>query len=158
MDSVTPGHGRSVIEGLEAALLKAPGFRNESNGRPLVYGYVRSRRERPNYLTVCRSALERYCQHERLRLCTVFTDLGVSDEAMTRPGLTGLCDVLRLPDSFAAVLVSVKHLSPVDRIAEHLAQQLRDTGARLLFVRPEVSKATAGAVNGPCKRLPEWWQ
>jgi len=61
----------------------------------LVYGYVRSREKLPNYVAIYRRALERYCQHERLRLCTVFADLAIGDEVLTRPGLTGLCDVLR---------------------------------------------------------------
>ena len=155
---VSPGQWHSAVQALEAALFKSSGFRDESSDQPLVYGYVRTCQEQPNYLTICRRALERYCQRERLRLCTVFTDLGVGDEVLIRPGLTGLCDVLRLPDSFASVLVSVKHLSPVGRVAEHFARQLRDTGARLLFVRPEQTKTTADAATGPCAWFSEWWQ
>jgi hypothetical protein len=158
MDEVSPGQWHESVQALEAALFKTAGFRDDSAGRPLVYGYVRSRQGRPNHLAVCRRALERYSQRERLRLCTVFTDQGVGDEVLTRPGLTGLCDVLSLPDSFAAVLVSVSHLSPVGRIAEHLVQQIRGTGARLLFVRQKAAKATAGATREPCARPPEWWQ
>lgn len=155
---VSPGQWHNAVQALEAALFKSAGFRDESDGQPLVYGYVRACRERPNHLTICRRALERYCRRERLRLCTVFTDLGVGDDVLIRPGLTGLCDVLRLPDSFAAVLVSAKHLASVGRITEQLARQIRDTGARLLFVRPEETKATADTAAGTCVRLPEWWQ
>lgn len=158
MDEVSAGQWHSAREGLEAALFESAGFRDESKGQPLVYGYVRSRQERRNYLTICRSALERYCRRERLRLCTAFADLGVGDEVLTRPGLAGLRDVLCLPDSFAAVLVSANHLSPVGRVAEYLAQQVRGTGARLLFVRQVASKTTAGASSGPSNQLPDWWQ
>jgi hypothetical protein len=158
MDDVSPGHWHETIQALEAALFQSAGFRDESDGQPLVYGYLRSRQEQPNHAAICRRALERYCQRERLQLCTVFADLGIGDEQLIRPGFAGLCDVLRLPDSFAAVLVSVNHLSPASRAAEHLAQQIRSTGARLLFVRQETAKATAGVASGPCRRLPEWWQ
>jgi hypothetical protein len=161
MDEVSPGHWHEAVQALETALFKSAGFRDESDGQPLVYGYVRSAERRPDYVMACRRALERYCVRERLRLCTVFADQGVSDEVLIRPGLTGLCDVLRLPDSFAAVLVSVNHLSPVSRVAEHLVQQIRGTGGRLLFVRQGTNRATAGmssVASGPGSRLPEWWQ
>lgn len=158
MDDVSPGQWHEAGQALDTALFKSARFRDESDGQPLVYGYVRSRQEQANHLTICRRALQRYCQRERLRPCTVFTDLGIGDEVPIRPGLTGLCDVLRLPDSFAAVLFSINHLSPHGRVAEHLGQQIRGTGARLLFVRQDAMKATAGAESGPYKRLPEWWQ
>ena len=161
MDEVSPGQWHEAVQALETVLFRSAGFRDESDGQPLVYGYLRSASRRPDYLAVCRRALERYCQRERLQLCTVFADLGIGDELLTRPGLTGLCDVRRLPDSFAAVLVSVNHLSPHGQVAEHLVQQIRGTGARLLFVRQAANTATAGAfrmTSGSCARLPEWWQ
>jgi hypothetical protein len=82
----------------------------------------------------------------------------MTDGALIRPGFTGLCDVLQLADSFAAVLISDKHLSPGWLVADHLARQIRDTGARLLFVRGTVTEAPAAAMSRTCAQLPEWWQ
>jgi DNA invertase Pin-like site-specific DNA recombinase len=158
MDDISPGQWQGAVQALETALFQSAGFREESAGQPLVYGYARSCGQRPSVIAFCRRALERYCERERLRLCAVFADLGIGDEELTRPGLSGLCDVLRLPDSFAAVLVSVNQLSRNGEIAGRLGQQIRDTGARLLFVRPGADTTTAGASSVACGRLPEWWQ
>lgn len=135
----------------------AAGFRAESADHPLVYGYVRSRLREPNHLMVYRRALESYCWQERLRLCLVFADHGVRDDIAVRPGLTGLCDVLSLPDSFAAVLISLTHLSRDDRRAVELMTRVRDTGARVLFLRP-TTRHTCGHTDSRSAQLAEWWQ
>jgi hypothetical protein len=158
MDDLSQGQWHEAVQGLETAVFQSAGFREKSAGQPLVYGYARSRGQRPGVVAICRRALERYCERERLRLCAVFADLGIGDEELTRPGLSGLCDVLRLPDSFAAVLVSVNQLSRNCEIAGRLGQQIRDTGARLLFVRQGTDNDTAGASKAAGARLPEWWQ
>jgi hypothetical protein len=158
MNAIDPGHGSQAGHPLATALCTPAGFRTESAHRPLVYGYIRSSRQRQPHITVLHRALNTYCRRERLRLCTIFADLDVADDAARRPGLTGLCDVLRLPDSFAAVLISAKQLSPNSHIAENLAQQIRGTGARLLFVLPDTTTAAAGPATGLCAQLPQWWQ
>lgn len=143
--------------------LGPPCFREESGIRPLVYGYVRSRERRPSYVLACRRVLSRYCMQENLRLCAVFADqgeLGTEADGDGRPGLTGLFDVLELPDSFAAVVVDLRHLSPEPDISHHLAQRLRETGARMLVVRDSGRAmysryvANSGSVH-PALR---WWQ
>jgi len=151
MDNVRPGQGRAP----DAALVTSAGFRDESGGQPLVYGYLRSA-QRSDRLTAYRRALERYCRRERLRLCAVFTDHGVGGDMLVRPGLVGLCDVLRLPDSFGAVLVSVSNLSRDNSLAAQLMQQIRGTGARLLIVRQPTRDA--GGKSPPCAQPPEWWE
>ncbi len=150
---------------LEQTLTQPPVFRAESASRPLVYGYVRSVTYRPRYVEACRRALERYCRKEKLSLCGVFTDHGIPADRVVRPGLTGLCDVLRLPDSFAAVMVRAEHLSSDEQIAKLLAEQVRATGARLLFVRPHSTCAELPASgvaalpgSGAYAGLPQWWQ
>ncbi|MGQ0839093.1 hypothetical protein [Actinokineospora sp.] len=78
-------------------------------------------------------------------------------DQIQRPGFNCLCDVLRLPDSFAAVVVDAGHLSPDAEIAAAVVGQLRSTGARLLTVR-----ATPTADLHPPQFsdgvVPEWWQ
>ena len=150
---------------LEQTLTQPRAFRAESASRPLVYGYVRSATYRPLYVEACRRTLERYCHKEKLSLCGVFSDHGVPADRVVRPGFTGLCDVLRLPDSFAAVMVRAEHLSSDERIAKLLAEQVRATGARLLFARPHSSCAEPSASSssalpgsGAYAALPKWWQ
>jgi hypothetical protein len=156
------------LKTLELALQQSR-FREESANRPLVYAYIRSATYRPLYIEACRRNLERYCRKENLLLSAVFTDHGVPADRVVRPGFTGLCDVLRLSDSFAAVVVTSEHLSTDSRITKLLADQVRAAGARLLFIRSRKSarepssmdgRSNASAVpgSGPCASLPEWWQ
>jgi len=159
MDGIDPETWQLHARALQQALFQAPGFRNESDGRPLVYGYVRSAHRRPAYVAACKRALARYCRRERLQLCTTFADQEVASDATTRTGLSGLCDVLRLPDSFAAVLVSPYHLSPDANVAALLLKQLRATGARLLVVHPHPEQQPHNDVvtEHAGSQLPEWW-
>jgi hypothetical protein len=147
MDGQQANQWQAQNRALHGALFSASPFRQESGGQPLVYGYVRSSRRWPDYPAACRRALERYCTREHLHLCAVFTDMGMADNAVIRPGLAALDDVLRLPDSFAAVVVSTGHLSSDRTVAEVLVRRIRGTGARLLCVRQP---------HG-CN-VPQWWQ
>ncbi|GAA5126066.1 hypothetical protein [Haloechinothrix salitolerans] len=122
---------------LERLLSTPPIFRSVPTGRPVVYGYIRSSHRRARYVRACRRVLERFCWQERLRLCGVFVDYGIAGDVVIRPGLSGLCDVLRLPDSFAAVTISAAHLASDATIADALTHRLRATGARLLVVHPK---------------------
>jgi hypothetical protein len=122
-----------------------------------VYGYVRSTKRRPSYIRACRRVLERFCESERLRLCGVFTDQGTDPDTVVRPGFTGLCDVLRLPDSFAAVVIDVRHLSLNAQVAALLARQVRGTGARLVQARKPQRLADSSVVAHGCA-VPQWWQ
>lgn len=142
-----------------SAWLGPPGFRDESGIRPLVYGYIRSRERRPSYVLACRQILTRYCARENLLLCAVFVDQGTRGTKVDgdgRPGLTGLYDVPEFPDSFAAVLVDLRHLSPEPDIAHHLTQRLRDTGARMLTVRDAHPHTAANSTA--VYSVPRWWQ
>lgn len=146
-----------------SASLGPPCFREESGFRPLVYGYVRSRERRPSYVLACRRVLTRYCVQEDLLLCAVFVDHGTHETEVDgdgRPGLTGLSDVLELPDSFAAVMVDLRHLSSEPEVAHCLAQRLRETGARILTVR-EAGRATVSpctaANSESVYTVPRWW-
>jgi hypothetical protein len=155
MDSIDPETWQLHAQTLQQALFQAPGFRQESDGKPLVYGYVRSVQRRPAYVAACKRAIQQYCHRERLQLCTTFADQEVPGDRLTRSGLAGLLDVLRLPDSFAAVVVSPYHLSDDANLAGQLIKQLRATGARLLVVR---SRSGCAPAAGTDDQLPEWWQ
>lgn len=162
MDGQRAGAWYCPVEALEQVYAESSSFRAESSSFPLVYGYIRSSARRPSYARACRRVLARFCQAERLRLCTAFIDQGFAPQSVTRPGFVGLCDALRLPDSFAALAVDVRHLSPDMAVAATLVGQVRDTGARLLLVRPPLGTTGLAAVSRvgtqPCTSLPQWWQ
>lgn len=145
MNNVNAGQWHDSVQALETAVFRSAGFREESGGQPLVYGYVRSASRQSRHLAACRRSLERYCQRERLQLCTVFTDTGTG-KAKSRPCLAGLCDVLRLPDSFAVVMVGIGHLPPDGRVAEQLIRQIPRHG-RTAAVGPSHCRCTESAVR-----------
>jgi hypothetical protein len=161
-----PAEVRTRLKALERALSQQSTFREASGSRPLVYGYLRSATYRPLYAEACQRALARYCLREKLLLSEVFIDHGAPADLVVRPGFTGLCDVLKLPDSFAAVMIKAEHLSTDMRITRLLAEQIRATGARLLFVHSRGSTAAEPSStdspplpgSGAYAGLPEWWQ
>jgi hypothetical protein len=130
MDELTPEQWRKRLCELEDAIF-TPAFRDAPDDPPLVYGYVLAVQRYPTYVTRCRRSLERYCHQWRLRLCTVFAD---QEDSLQRPGFTGLCDVLRLPDSSGVALLHHRHLSPDPATAALLLQRIQRTGARVLLV------------------------
>jgi hypothetical protein len=66
------------------------------DGKPVVYGYIRTREPRPSYVMACRRALARYCDAENMRIGQVFVDQAVADDMLLRLGFSALADVLRL--------------------------------------------------------------
>ncbi|MET8763033.1 hypothetical protein [Lentzea sp. NPDC004782] len=146
-----------AFQALQQTCAQPPRFREESGCDPLVYGYVRSTERRRSYIHACRRVLLGFCASERLRLCGVFIDQGVGPDSVVRPGFTGLCDVLRLPDSFAAVVIDTRHLSLDTQVAALLAQQVRSTGARLVLVRKPRGETASATTPNDCV-VPQWWQ
>jgi hypothetical protein len=133
MDELTPEQWRIRMRELDNALF-TPAFRGDPSQRPLVYGYVLGVRRYPTYIARCRRSLERYCWQQRLQLGTVFADQDIAVDALQRPGFAGLCDVLRLPDPYAAVLLHARQLSPEPTVAAELLHRIQLTGARVLVV------------------------
>ena len=104
------------------------------------------------------------------RLRVLLVDDSADMRALMRGILGGLGvrDVVDVADAeacFAAMRDAPPDLAfidwlmePVDGVAEYLARQIRDTGARLLVVRPQQPEAVVGGAAGPSAQLPEWWQ
>jgi hypothetical protein len=65
----------------------------------LVYGYVRSPFERPEYLAGCRDALASWCAREGWNLGAVFTDIASAVDVDGRLGFRGLLDAEVPPGS-----------------------------------------------------------
>jgi hypothetical protein len=148
---------QTQFQALQQTYAQPPRFREESGCDPLVYGYIRSTERRPSYVRACRRVLVRFCASERLRLCGVFIDQYTALDAVVRPGFTGLCDVLRLPDSFAVVVIDTRHLSLDAQVAALVAQQVRSTGARLVLARKPQGVTDSSAATRGCA-VPQWWQ
>jgi hypothetical protein len=123
-------------------------FRAESDNHTLVHGYLRTTIARGSFVRGCQRALRMYCERNRLRLCSVFVDRLADPSQVDAPGFGGLCDVLSLPDSFAAVVIDAAHLSPDQAVRAVLARRLTATGARLIIARdPQTQGRDPG--NGP---------
>lgn len=106
--------------------------------QPRVYGYVRMAKPEPDGTAELEAELTAWCEREGWLLCAIFRDIGVSAEALIRPGLAAALDVLALPDSYALVVLDGGHLSTLGVVAKRLRSAVRRTGARLL-VRDENS-------------------
>jgi len=105
---------------------------------PLMYGYIRSSLERPEYVAACRETLEQWCARAGWNLGGVFTDVGGSLDSVDRIGFRGLLDALGLPNAAGVVLVDGAHLSPRPEIVTSLARQIRRTGASILVMDGEL--------------------
>ncbi|MFF0149136.1 resolvase-like protein [Amycolatopsis sulphurea] len=112
---------------------------------PAVYGYVRTAVFDMAYADGCTDLLRDWSQREGWRLGGVFRDLGVLGSVLERPGFTGLLDVLRLPDSTAALVLTNRHLSDSNSVAAHLTQTIRRTGATLRVLADVIE------ANGVCE-------
>lgn len=134
---------------LEHSLRFPPIFRAEPDEKPVMYGYVRSRAQRPEFVAACQDVLTCWCCDEGWHLSTVFTDIGASSGELERPGFAALLDVLMLPDSYGVVLVGPTHLSNERAVAGLLAQAIRFTGAKLCFLSGEVPLTMTSRL--PCR-------
>ncbi|PPK66215.1 hypothetical protein CLV40_111179 [Actinokineospora auranticolor] len=149
MDGLTPEDLARRLASLGRDVTLPPRFRADSSHHTLVYGYIDATGRRPDFGRACRRVLEDFCRRERLRLCGVFVDRDLTPGQIQRPGFTGLCDVLRLPDSYAAVAVDAGHLFTDSSTAAALTNRLRGTGARLLLARgPSPSTASQPPTRG----------
>lgn len=110
---------------------------------PIVYGYVRTNKPYPEYVAACADLLTWWSTSRGWRLGVVFRDDGVGSTTKTRPGFTGLLDVLRLPDSAHALVIDQTHLSGTAKIARQLTADVRRTGATVRVLTDELAGMTA---------------
>lgn len=99
---------------------------------PLVYGYVRSSLDRPNYVADCQEAIRQWCAREGWMVGAIFTDVGAALDSTDRLGFRGLLDALHLPQAAGAVILSAAHLSSRTDIAVNLVRQIRATGSAVM--------------------------
>jgi hypothetical protein len=82
-------------------------------------------------------------------LGTVFTDWGVDDTALARPGFASLLDVCNLVGSHGVVVPARSHLSSHEDTLAVLERQIQRTGVRLV-VAAEIT-----ACGGPSPSPPD---
>ena len=98
----------------------------------VLHGYVRVVRGDVGRAEAHKFGLWEFCRANGFMLGTVFTDWGVEDSEVARPGFSSLLDVCRFVGSEGVVVPAKTHLSPHDRTLETLMFQLRRIGARLI--------------------------
>ncbi|RZS45092.1 resolvase-like protein [Herbihabitans rhizosphaerae] len=101
---------------------------------PLVYGYVCSSLDRPDFIGSCKDTLADWCVREGWRLGGVFTDVGAPQESVDRVAFSGLLDALNMPRAAGVVVVDGAHLSPRAEIVFRLVRQIRQRNAAVLVM------------------------
>jgi hypothetical protein len=126
------------LQVLASKLRRRPPTALAANKRLTVYGYVRTDEHRPDYANSCTDLLTSWCAAQGWRLGSVFRDLGVDSETLVRPGLSGLLDVLWLPDSAGALVIDSTHLSAIASVATRLMLAVRRTGTKVRILADEL--------------------
>jgi DNA invertase Pin-like site-specific DNA recombinase len=100
----------------------------------VLYGYVRVDRDDQERAAALKSDLLSFCRTYGYLLGTVFTDWGVADTAVARPGFSSLLDVCKLVGSYGVLVPTRSHLSSDDDTLTVLSRQVRRTGVQLIAV------------------------
>jgi hypothetical protein len=98
----------------------------------VLYGYIRAIRGDVQRAAVLKADLQAFCQTHGFMLGTVFTDWGVEDTAIARPGFSSLLDVCKLVGSHGVIVPARSHLSSHAETLATLTRQIRRTGAVLI--------------------------
>ncbi|WP_051793384.1 recombinase family protein [Kibdelosporangium aridum] len=122
----------------------------------VLYGYVRVVRGDTARAAALKAELLTFCHSYGYMLGTVFTDYGVEDTAIARPGFSSLLDVCKLVGSHGVVVPARSHLSTHDETLAVLLRQIRRTGVKLIaadeFAATSHGTTDASATDGgtPC--------
>lgn len=121
-----------------------------ANGQPvvpeprIVYGYLRVVANSDVRAVILKADLAVFCRTNGFMLSTVFTDFGLDDVTIARPGFSSLLDVCKLVGTYGVVVPSRTYLSSFAPTREVLTRQLRRTGAKL-FAIDEVATKPSGS-------------
>lgn len=100
----------------------------------VVYGYIRMEEPEETEIARLRDELARYCLGHGFHFGGVFCDRGVGGEVVARAGFTAALDALGLPDSFALLVPTREHLSPLAPVELCLQRLVARTGSRIILV------------------------
>jgi hypothetical protein len=126
----------------------------------VVYGYIRVVVGDDVHAIILKADLLVFCRANGFILSTVFTDFGIDDTAIARPGFSSLLDVCQLVGSYGVVVPSRMHLSTFAPTLDVLTLQIKRTGTKLIAV-DEMAAAgpsgrTPGAGTEPATTREEW--
>lgn len=110
------------------------GANPQARPAPLVYGYVWSTRDRPEYIAECQEALRQWCARQGWELGAIFTDVGAPLDSADRIGLRGMLDAVSLPNAAGIAVLGSGHLSPRVDVVVELVHQLRRLGAAVFVM------------------------
>ena len=111
-----------------------PTRRVMQNEGPLVYGYLLAGTPDEIQIGLWRKEIGYFCRGHGYRLALVFVDRGVPHDHVTRPGFTGLLDVLALEGSHGVVVPNIEHLSTDNDVAAVLRRLVRHTASQLIVI------------------------
>jgi hypothetical protein len=114
----------------------------------VLYGYVRVVRGDTERAAALKADLLSFSRSYGYMLGTVFTDWGIEDTAIARPGFSSLLDVCKLVGSHGVVVPARSHLSTHDETLAVLLRQIQRTGVELI-VADEFEAALHGARSAP---------
>jgi DNA invertase Pin-like site-specific DNA recombinase len=98
----------------------------------VLYGYVRVVRGDKERAAALKADLLAFCRAYGYMLGTVFTDWGVDDTAVARPGFSSLLDVCKLVGSHGVLVLAKSHLSTHEETLATLTRQIQRTGVQLI--------------------------
>jgi DNA invertase Pin-like site-specific DNA recombinase len=112
----------------------------------VLYGYVRVTKGDQQRAATLKADLFSFCRTYGYMLGTVFTDWGVDDSDVARPGFSSLLDVCRLVGSHGVLVPARSHLSTHDSTLTVLQRQILRTGVQVIAV-DEVTASGLGATG-----------
>jgi hypothetical protein len=112
----------------------------------VLYGYLRVVRGDTERAAAFKADLFGFCRIYGFMLGTVFTDWGVEDTTIARPGFSSLLDVCTLVGSYGVLTPTRAHLSSHAETQAVLVRQIQRTGVPLIAADEFV--ATTHVVNG----------
>lgn len=117
-------------------MMTAPGASSAAApaGHPVVYGYLLA--EVPDELEIAawRREIRHFCRTQGLVLANVFVDRGALADTVPRPGLSGLLDVLTMPNTYGFVVPDLNHLSRSMAALTVLALRISQTQAQIIVM------------------------
>jgi hypothetical protein len=113
----------------------------------VVYGYCKFAAGDAVRAAILTADLRVFCRTNGFMLSTVFTDWGVDDSQLARPGFSSLLDVCRLVGSYGVVVPSRGHLSAHDSTLDTMTLQLARIGVELIAADDVTAAGPSGAAS-----------
>lgn len=131
-----------ALERLAGPLRERVPFATPVGKVPLVYGYVVTAEDEPDYADACSELLRTWATTRGWEMRAVFRDVGADSTQPVCPAFTTLQEVLQLTGGDASVLVVDKrHLSRKAGGVRELTAEIQRTGATIRALTDELTRA-----------------